>query len=113
MSYGIILAILASLFVAVSFYYQRIALKRMRKFSVRGMLLSRTWLFGLVIVGGISFIFYLLALRSERVALVQPLMNASIVFSLLLGHFLLRERITNKELASIVVVFLGIMLTAA
>lgn len=66
-----------------------------------------------VLTGGtslfLSFLLFRLALQHVYVSIAVPVRLSSIVFAVLLGVFVLRERITLNKLAGIAIVILGIL----
>jgi len=67
-----------------------------------------------VLIGGaslfLSFLLFRLALQHVYVSIAVPVRLSSIVFAVLLGVFVLREKITRKKLAGVVIVILGILI---
>jgi drug/metabolite transporter (DMT)-like permease len=66
-----------------------------------------------VLIGGaslfLSFLLFRYALQHIYVSIAVPVRLSSIVFAVLLGVFVLREKITRKKLAGVAIVILGIL----
>ena len=82
---GIVLALVAALIIGLGLSYQRIGLKN-TKFGLK-LLRSKQWLFGSALAT-LAFLVYYLALTVEKLVIVQPLINTSIVFTVIFGYVL-------------------------
>jgi len=99
------LALLAGIFAGFSLFLQKIGLQKVKRWQ--DTLLSFNWLFG-TLLAGVSFIFYLMALRVERIAITQPLVNISVIVLVLLEIKFLKEEIKKYEIIAIMLFFLGL-----
>ncbi len=78
-----------------------------------GTLSSRNWTF-LVLSGiatGLSWLFYFAALKAGPVAQVAPIDKLSFVIAMLLGVFLLREKVSPLTWAGAALILAGALLT--
>ena len=83
----------------------------MHGFEPKKILKSKRWLFG-SLLGLASFALYLFSLNMEKVSIVQPIINVSIIFVTVLDAVFLKEKITKLEMLSIAFVLLGITLVS-
>ena len=104
---GIVLILAAAACTGTAILLQKHGLRG----GLRAALHSPKWLAGTVI-GAAGFGFYALALANERITIVQPLLNLSLVMVAATEVLVLRERATAAELAGIGMFLAGIALIA-
>ena len=104
---GIFLVLAAAACMGTAILLQKRGLRGGFRKSVR----SPAWLAGTAI-GAAGFIFYVLALANERITIVQPLVNLSLVLVAAAEVLVLRERATAAELAGIGMFLAGVALMA-
>src|SRR5882757_9427521 len=70
-----------------------------------------SWAIAVMTVSGILYmgamLFYLRALQSEEASAVAPFFQLSTIFTLLLAHVFLRERLGLQQLSGIVLIVAG------
>ncbi len=69
-------------------------------------------LFVIFLILGVSFVFYYFALRYSSLSSIYPFLSLSIVFSLLLSHYFLKEIVDVQKVISIILIFLGLVFVA-
>jgi drug/metabolite transporter (DMT)-like permease len=119
-NFGLLLMMLGyALFNGTSSYFLKIGINRVTgiELSIKGMFrnpiktIYRFLRIPVVILGivlsVIGFLIYLYALSIYLMSDVKPLTNLSLIIVFLLGVFILKERISKKELAGIVTMSLG------
>jgi uncharacterized membrane protein len=102
-----VFAFVAAVLFGLSAAVQKKALRKM-KFSLKNVITSRTWLSSLL-VGGVGFLFYILALRSTEIVIVQSFIPLSIIVPLIYG-IKLKEKIEVYQWLSIGIIILGIVM---
>src|SRR3989344_3999442 len=85
-----VFAFLAAILFGLSTAMQKKALRKI-KFSVKNIITNKIWLSSLL-VGGVGFLFYMLALMSTDIVIVQSFIPLSIVVPLIYG-IRLKEKI--------------------
>jgi drug/metabolite transporter (DMT)-like permease len=105
---GIILIIFSAIVTAIGIFLQKIGLKKVKKW--KDVIKSYKWMLGysLFIPG---FIFYILALKYERLSIIQPISNFSIIVLVILETIFLNEKIKKHEIFALFLFFTGIILT--
>lgn len=58
---------------------------------------------------GIAFVLYLLALKGSEVSVVSPIVASSLLVSIFLAKIYLREKMTKKEVAGALLIFIGVI----
>jgi uncharacterized membrane protein len=81
----------------------------LQKSGIKKMFFSLKWILG-TFLNLVSFFVYLLALKSGRLVIVQPLINASIVFLIILEIIYLKSKIKKYEIFSLFLFFLGLII---
>ena len=104
---GIVLALVAAVLIGIGISFQRIGLKG-TKFSLR-LLRSKYWVIGNSIAV-LAFLIYYFALTVEKLSIIQPLINTSIVFTVIFGYLFLREKSNKTELLLLLIIFFGVVL---
>lgn len=102
----ILLALLAAFLIGVSLFLQKSGVKKtfFKLFS------SPKWLLG-TSLSAVSFFIYLYALRiGGRLIIIQPLVNVSVIFLVLLEIVILKNKIKKYEVLSLILFFIGIIL---
>ena len=102
-----VFAFLAAMFFGISTAIQKKALRKI-KFSVKNIITNKVWLSSLI-VGGVGFLFYILALRSTDLVIVQSFIPLSILVPLIYG-IKLKEKIEVYQWLFIGMIILGIIL---
>ena len=106
---GILIAILVALLFGLCAFFQKVGLKEISEFSIKGMLKSKKWLIG-ILIGGIGALLYLYAIQKVEITILQPILNLSLVFPVILGRLILKEEITKKELVGIIIILIGVLI---
>jgi uncharacterized membrane protein len=105
--------VITAIFIAFLFglcaFFQKIGLKEIKEFSIKGMLKSRKWLIG-ILIGGIGALLYLYAIQKIEITLLQPILNLSLIFPVVFGKLILKEEITKKELVGIIIIVIGVLI---
>lgn len=107
------LTALAALLAAIAQYIFKLHMKRF-SFSIAGildLLLTKQIILGLLIYGA-SFIIYLIALGHASLVFVYPAFSSSFIFVMLISAFYLKERISARRAAGMMLIVLGITLIA-
>ena len=102
-----VFAFLAAILFGLSTAMQKKALRKI-KFSVKNIITNKIWLSSLL-VGGVGFLFYMLALMSTDIVIVQSFIPLSIVVPLIYG-IKLKEKIGVYQWLFIGMISLGIIL---
>jgi len=102
-----VFAFLAAILFGLSTAMQKKALRKI-KFSVKNIITNKIWLSSLL-VGGVGFLFYMLALMSTDIVIVQSFIPLSIVVPLIYG-IRLKEKIGVYQWLFIGMISLGIIL---
>ena len=103
----------AALLAAIAQYVFKLHMKRF-SFSIGGilnLLLTRQIILGLFIYGT-SFIIYLIARGHASLVFVYPAFSSSFIFVMLISAFFLKERISARRAAGLMLIVLGITLIA-
>ena len=103
----------AALLAAIAQYIFKLHMKRF-SFSIGGildMLLTREIILGLFIYGT-SFVIYLIALGHASLVFVYPAFSSSFIFVMIISAFFLKERISARRAAGMMLIVLGITLIA-
>jgi uncharacterized membrane protein len=104
---GILLELVSATLSAVGTILQKEGLQKIKKW--KDVLKSRRWILGYAILYS-SFIFYVLALKYERLSVIQPIGNFSIIALVILEFVFLKERLKTKEIIALILFFSGILL---
>lgn len=107
MDIGLAFAFIASIFFGLSTVMQKHVLRKMKKFSVFGMLRSAVWLVSIG-VGAIGMLLYVLAVGMQNITSVQSIITLSLIIPVVSGALLFRERIGAEKWLSILLVIIGI-----
>lgn len=67
-------------------------------------------LFAAFVLAGISFIFYIYALKQAPLTFIYLTASVSYIWAVLLAKLVLKERLTKSKIIGIVFIFLGIIL---
>ena len=105
----ILLAFVSALLAGSSITMQKYGLDKIKKISVKYLLLSRAWMFG-AFLSGMSVFVYVLSLDVGDLSTVQPIVNTSVIFTILSSRMLLKEKITKFIFLSLILVIIGITL---
>ena len=101
---GIIFAFLSSIISGMSSFLQKISLTKIN--NCRQAIRSPKWLLSIFLIF-ISFSFFLLALKFERLIIVQPISYTSLFVIVLCEIFVLKEKFDTYEILAIVLFFIG------
>ena len=106
---GMIVALIAAMLIGIGIPLQRVGLKNM-KFGL-GLLRSKYWVLGSIICA-VAFLVYYISLSMEKLSIIQPLINTSIMFTVIFGYLFLKEKSNKTELLLIIMIFVGVILLA-
>jgi len=102
----ILLGLLSAFFAGVALFLQKIGIKN----EIKKTFLSPKWLLG-TFLSIVSFFIYLLALKlGGRLVIIQPLINVSILFMILLETVFLKNKIKWYDILSLLLFFFGLVL---
>jgi drug/metabolite transporter (DMT)-like permease len=104
-SNGIILAIFSGILVGVSIFLQKMGSNDSS--SLVKQLISPKWILG-VGIAIVSFVFYLWALSMERISLVQPIINISLIVLIFLEYFIMKIKLNIHSKIAIILFFIGV-----
>ena len=104
---GILLEIGSAVLTAIGIFFQRIGLKKVKKW--RDVLKSHKWILGYSLFIP-ALLLYLLALNFERLSIIQPVGNISIIILFLLEAIFIKERVKKREIFALALFFIGILL---
>ncbi len=105
---GIVLTIIFSILASIGIFLQKIGLKKIKKW--KDVIRSQKWVLGYLFFI-MAFFFYVFALKYERLSIVQPIANFSIIVVLIIFEFVfLKEKIKNREIFALILFFVGISL---
>ena len=104
---GIILEIISAILTAIGIFLQKIGLKKVKKW--KDVLKSHKWIIGYSLFI-LAFFFYALALKYERISIIQPVGNLSIIFLVILEIMFLKENIKKNEVFALILFFIGVLL---
>ncbi|MBN2330990.1 MAG: hypothetical protein JXC85_04175 [Candidatus Aenigmarchaeota archaeon] len=105
---GFYLSVLAAMCFGFSATMQKQSLRGIRRFNFSSLVRSRVWASSLI-VGFIGILFYLAALKSAPISIVQPTLSLSIAIPVLAGWFAFGERLGGRWI-HILLIILGVML---
>lgn len=101
---GILLALLSSLITGISMFVQKVSLIKINNW--KQAISSPKWLFSLFLTI-VSFFFFLLALKLERLIIIQPMTYTSFFIVVILEIFFLKEKLNLYEILAIILFFTG------
>jgi uncharacterized membrane protein len=101
---GILFAFISSILLGIALFIQKISLIKITKW--KQVFKSPKWLLSIFLTF-ISFCFSLLALKFERLIIIQPISNVSLLVIVLLEIFVLKDKISIYEILSIILFFIG------
>jgi len=105
---GILLAIIFAILTAIGIFLQKIGLKKVKKW--KDVIKSYKWILGYLFFI-MAFFFYVFALKYERLNIIQPIANFSIiVFLIILEFVFLKKKIKNLEIFALILFFIGILI---
>jgi drug/metabolite transporter (DMT)-like permease len=104
---GILLSTAAAILFGASTVLQKRAMKGMKKFSLRALFHSRSWISSLA-VGGFGLLFYLTAITFFDITVIQPIVTASVIIPIIAGGILFRERLGARKWLAIFIILIGI-----
>ncbi|MCM1174361.1 MAG: EamA family transporter [Blautia sp.] len=96
---GIILMLCSSVFACVG--------QLLWKLSTNGSWIEMIIGFGLY---GIGALFMLIAYRYGSLSVLQPMLSMNYVISLMLGAFLLKEKITIVKFLGVIIIIMGVVM---
>ena len=105
---GVLLSLLAALFFGSSAAIQKYRMRRMRSFSLGLLFRDSIWLMSLA-VGFFGILFYLMALSSESLSIVQPMMAVSMLIPVVSGWLFFGEDVGTKWI-HIIIILTGVVL---
>jgi len=104
---GVFLTIIAAVLIGIGTFLQKIGLKKVRKW--KDIIKSYKWILGYLIFIP-AFFLYVLALKYERLSVIQPLMSFSIIFLVIVETIFLKEKIKVSEIFALILFFIGVLL---
>ena len=104
---ALIIVIISTIMSGISLFLQKIGFLTIKK--GKKIFFSFKWLLGTVLML-ISFFMYLLALKIERIVIIQPLLNISILVLIILEAIFLKTKLKIYEIFSIILFMIGITL---
>jgi len=104
---GISLALIAATFSGIALFLQKSGLKKIEK--PLDAIKSKEWIIGTVLLL-ISFIFYISSLRIEKLVIIQPILNFSIIVLIFLESFVSKYKLTKHEMLSLTLFLVGVIL---
>jgi uncharacterized membrane protein len=106
-SQGILLALVSGIIVGVSVFLQKLGVDESN--DLFSQIKSFKWLLGAVLAG-CSFIIYLWAVSLDRISLIQPIMNISLIVILFLEYAIMKIEFHKYSIIAIILFFIGIIL---
>ncbi|MFQ6020508.1 MAG: EamA family transporter [Candidatus Aenigmatarchaeota archaeon] len=107
----VILAIIAAVIGGLSLSIQKLGLDKVKKIRPKDLIKSKTWIAG-ILLALTGFTIYIYALSVGKIAIIQPLMETAMVFSIIFNYLLFREKLSRFEGFCFILVFIGIILIA-
>ena len=104
---GILLILLYAIVNSLGIFLQKIGLQKVR--SWKDVIKSYKWILGSLLFIPAYFL-YVLALKYEKLSVVQTVGNFSILFLVILEIVFLKEKIKKYEIFALTLFFLGILL---
>jgi drug/metabolite transporter (DMT)-like permease len=104
---SILLILLYAIVNASGIFLQKLGLEKVRIW--KDTLRSSKWIVGTLLFAPAYFL-YVLALKYEKLSIVQTAGNFSILFLVILEFVFLKERIKKHEVFALALFFLGIIL---
>lgn len=104
---GILLEIISAILSASGTFLQKVGLQKVKKW--KDIIKSKRWIIGYSLFAP-SFLFYVLALKYERLSIIQPLGNFSLIVLIMLETVFLNEKIKRHEFIAFALFFAGILL---
>ena len=105
---GIYLEIISAFLTAIGIFLQKIGLKKVKKW--KDVIKSHKWIVGYCFFI-LAFFFYASALKYERISIIQPVGNLSIIFLIIFEIMFLKEKIKKSEIFALIIFFIGVLLT--
>lgn len=106
---SIILALLSAIISALGIFLQKTGLKKVKKW--KDVLRSYKWIAG-YLLSIPSFFLFILALKYERLSVIQPIGSFSIIFLVILEYIFLKEKIKKSDFIALALFFAGIFLVS-
>lgn len=107
---GFYLSVLAAICFGFSTTMQKHYLRGMGRFSFSRLIRSKVWTSSLL-VGFIGIMFYLAALKSAPISIVQPTLSLSIAIPVLAGWFVFGEKTRGRWIHVLLIIAGVIMLS--
>lgn len=107
----VVLAIIAAVIGGLSLSLQKLGLDRIRMVRPKYLIKSKIWLAG-ILLALTSFTVYIFALSMGKIAIIQPLMETAMIFSIIFNYLLFREKLSRFEIICFSLVFIGILIVA-
>jgi len=104
---GILLILLYAIVNSLGIFLQKTGLQKVR--SWKDVIKSYKWILGSLLFIPAYFL-YVLALKYEKLSVVQTAGNFSILFLVILEIVFLKEKIKRHEIFALMLFFLGILL---
>ena len=104
---GIVLEIISAVVSGIGIFLQKLGLEKVK--SWKDILKSYKWILGYSLFIP-SLILYMIALKYERLSIIQPLSNLSIIVLVILEIMVLKEKIKKQEIFALILFFIGILL---
>ena len=105
----IILIIATVVFYGAASTIQKYAIKNMKKFNMKELIVDKIWLLSLLI-GGLGTYSYLYALKIGLFSFVQTMLSFTIVIPIAAGWLLFKEKLMVVEWLSVGLITAGIIL---
>ena len=101
---GIIFAFLSSIVSGISSFLQKISLKKISNWEQA--LKSTKWLFSILLIL-FSFLFFITALKFERLIIIQPITYTSLFVIILLEAYVFKDKLKRYEIVAVILFFVG------
>ena len=105
---GLVLSVFAAICFGFSTTMQKHCLRGMGRFNFSRLIRSRVWVSSLL-VGFIGILFYLAALKSAPISIVQPTLSLSIAIPVLAGWFAFGEKMGGRWI-HVMLIIAGVIL---
>jgi uncharacterized membrane protein len=107
----VILAIIAAVIGGLSLSLQKLGLDKIDKIRPKYLIKSKIWIAG-ILLALTAFTIYIFALSIGKIAIIQPLMETAMVFTIIFNYLLFREKLDRFEIICFLLIFVGILLIA-
>jgi uncharacterized membrane protein len=104
MMIGIFFAFLSAIITGISLFLQKMSLIKISNW--KQAIKSPKWIFS-ISLGILAFYFFLFSLKFERLIIIQPIGYASLLVTIILEIYILKEKLELNEILSIILFFIG------